>query len=75
MFSQINMRTKSQYIASIQTIIIQSKKVYKDDIKFKTQDRKKRRKHRKMKKWFSKKMDIKCTLMYACLNKIITASR
>ena len=63
MFSQINMRTKSQYMASIQTIIMQSKNVYKDDIKFKTQDRKKHRKHRKMKKWFSKKMDIKYTLM------------
>ena len=50
-------------MASIQTIIMQSKKVYKDDIKFKTQDRKKHRKHRKMKKWFSKKMDIKYTLM------------
>ena len=61
-------------MASVQTIIIQSKKVYKDDIKFKTQDRKKHRKHRKKKKWFPKKMDVKCTLMSTCLNKIITAS-
>ena len=59
MFSQINMRTKSQYIASIQTIIIQSKKVYKDDIKFKTQDRKKTQKTQKDEKMVFQKNGYK----------------